>query len=219
MLSQVKSDMQTVQPDKKIIMNRILLVFLLFLFSFTMQANAIDIIAPGIDGLIKADEKDAYQVLIKEAAKRAGIDYKEHFFPQKRALSYFLVRSTHAFMHIRILPYPGWEKIRISFPLGIFKQYIFTKAGSSALTSIDQLKGKRVGGILGDDEQDRFSAFEKAKINYVFVTRIEQNVKKLLSGRIDTMISFMPDVAAYEDTLSYVKDKPLFSSFDMIDMS
>ncbi|MCP4346441.1 MAG: amino acid ABC transporter substrate-binding protein [Desulfobacterales bacterium] len=81
---------------------------------------------------------------------------------------------------------------------------------------MDQLKGKKVGGVLGDGEQDWFAAFRKAEISYQFVFRIEQNIKKLRAGRIDAMVSFMPDVAAYEDELSYAKDKPLFSSFDMM---
>ncbi len=199
-------------------MKKILFVFMLIMFSFTVQVHAIDIIAPGITGLIEEDGKGVYQLLIKEAAKRANIDYTEHFYPQKRALYYFFKKESpciYAYTDIAVTKL-GKDKIKASFPLGIFKQYIFTNGGTPALTSIDQLKGKRVGGIIGDGEQDWFAAFKKAKINYEFVTRIEQNINKLMAGRIDAMISFMPDVAAYEDKLSYAKHKPIFSSFDMM---
>ncbi len=66
---------------------------MLIMFSFMIQVHAIDIIAPGISGLIEKDGKGVYQLLIKEAAKRAMINYKEYFFPQKRALLRFFSKD------------------------------------------------------------------------------------------------------------------------------
>ncbi len=198
------------------LMNKTILSLALILFSLTV--NALEIIAPAIAGLIEKDKKGAYQLLLKEAANRASINYKEDFYPQKRALRTFFEKKSHciyAYTDIAVTKL-GKDKIKASFPLGGFKQHIFTKTGTPALTSINQLKGKVVGGILGDGEQDWFAAFKKAGIEYQFVTRIEQNIVKLERGRIDAMISFMPDVAKWEDQLNYARDKPLFSAFDMI---
>lgn len=195
-------------------MNKILLSFILPLFSVT--ASGIDIIAPGIAGLIQEDKKGVYQFILKEAGKRASLDYQEYFYPQKRALKLFFEKKypcIYAYTDIAESKL-GKDKIKASFPLGGFKQYIFTKAGAPSLTSIQQLKGKVVGGILGDGEQDWFIDFKNAEIEYQFVTLIEQNIVKLKKGRIDAMISFMPDAAKWQGQLTYQKDKPLFSAFD-----
>ncbi|MCP4346442.1 MAG: hypothetical protein GY795_13050 [Desulfobacterales bacterium] len=115
-----------------IFIKRIIFTSTLIMFSFTVHAHAIDIIAPGIAGLIEEDGKGVYQLLMKEAAERANIDYREYFYPQKRALYYFFKKKSpciYAYTDIAVSKL-GKDKIKASFPLGIFKQYIFTKAGT-----------------------------------------------------------------------------------------
>lgn len=184
----------------------------------TSPCLALDIIAPGIPGLIEENGKGVYQVLIKEASSRANLVINEHFFPQKRALKLFFDKNytcIYAYTDLAISRL-GQEQIRASFPLGSFKQYIFTAKGTPLISSVKALKGLRVGGILGDTEQDWFKQFKRLNINYNLVPRIEQNVRMLKLGRLDAMVSFMPDAAKWQNQLNYDAANPLFSAYDRL---
>jgi len=108
----------------------------------------------------------------------------------------------------------GQDKVISSFPLGGFKQYIFTAKGKPVLTRISQLQGLKVGGIFGDEEQVWFAAFKQAGIDYHLVEKIPQNVQKLMSDRIDAMVSFLPNAAEFLHLFSYPKGQPLLSEYD-----
>ncbi len=110
----------------------------------------------------------------------------------------------------------GKEQVVASFPIGIFKQYIFTIKGKSVFTSIYQLKGKTVGGVLGDDVQSWYPNFTKAGIHLELVESTEQNIKKLNLGRLHAIVSFLPDITEYVDQLSFDPGHPLLISYDRI---
>lgn len=110
----------------------------------------------------------------------------------------------------------GKNEILGSFPLGFFKQYIFTKKVTTPLISINQLQDLNVGGIFGDEEQPWYKNFTNYGVVFEFVRHNEQNISKLNKGRIDAFISFLPDISQYTDQLSYSPDHPLLIAYDRI---
>jgi polar amino acid transport system substrate-binding protein len=205
------------------------LLFLLFIFllsnlqsqdmlSTNYKNITIEIIAPEISTLIEEDGSGIYQSLFSEAAKRSNITIIEHFYPQKRAIEAFLNKE-----HLYIYAYTdlaieklGTDNILSSYPLGIFKQYIFTEKDDEAFVSISQLKGLKVGGVLGDEFQPWYENFTKEGIALSLVRRNEQNITMLEMGRIDAFVSFLPDINEYTYKLSYSIDSPLLVSYDRI---
>ncbi len=179
---------------------------------------ATDLLAPGIIGLVEEGGTGKYQLVMREAAKRANLTVTERYYPQKRALKIFFFKDypcIYAYTDLAVEKL-GKEQVVASFPIGVFKQYIFTQKGKSVFTSISQLKGKSVGGVLGDDMQPWYPNFTKAGIHLELVASTEQNIKKLHSGRLDAMVSFLPDIVEYVDQLSFAPDHPLLISYDRI---
>ncbi len=199
-------------------MKTLLYVFIIVL-GIAYSVSAIDLLAPAIIGLVEEDGTGKYQLLMREAAKRANLKFTEHHYPQRRALKLFLLKGSscciYAYTDLAVEKL-GKENVVASFPIGIFKQYIFTKKGTTVLTSIDQLKGKSVGGVLGDDLQPWYPNFTKAGVHLNLVISTEQNLKMLHQGRIDAMISFLPDIAEYVGQLDFAPDNSLLTSYDRI---
>ncbi|MEH6476210.1 MAG: transporter substrate-binding domain-containing protein [Sneathiella sp.] len=188
------------------------------LFTFPLNASGLDIIAPTFGDLILENGKGPYQTILNEAANRKNILFKERILPQKRALKEFLEKRAtciYAYTAFAVENF-GKQNIRASFPLGVFKQYIFTKKGTLPLTRISQLKGHRVAGSIGDDKQSWFENFRGQGIDYIFLPRLEQNIGMLSKGHVDAIVSFMPDLNKYKDQISYDIDKPLFIEFDRL---
>jgi len=177
-----------------------------------------EIIAPLINGLISQDGTGAYQLLLKEAALRSNIKIVEKIYPQKRAISnFFNKKQSCIYAYTDIAEQKmGKQNIKASFPLSVFKQYIFTKKGTKPFTEISQLKGLTVAGTLGDEDQDWFSSFKEAQINYLLLSHLDLNIKMLRSNRVDAVVSFLPDFSKFISELVYAVDQPLFTAFDRI---
>ena len=148
---------------------------------FVFPVYSTDLLAPNILGLVDKAGTGKYQLVMREAAKRANITFTEYYYPQKRALKIFLAgRATCIYGYSDLASEErGKENIIVSFPIGVFKQYIFTKKGTPALTSYEHLKNKSVGGVLGDDLQPWFSSFTLAGIHLNLVNSTEQNLRML----------------------------------------
>lgn len=191
---------------------------LLIVFELVSSVSAIELIAPEIIGLVEKDGKGKYQTLVWEASTRASLEIDEHYFPQKRALLLFFKKKYPCIYGYTDLAVEtlGAERLVASFPLGVFKQYIFTKKGTPALTSINQLIGKSVGGVLGDDLQPWYIKFTQMGIDLDLVRSTDQNIKKLQHNRLDAMVSFLPDIQEYVNELSFAPESPLFTAYDRV---
>lgn len=182
----------------------------------SINANEIEVIAPEITGLVRDDKQGSYQLILKEAAKRAGISYKETFYPQKRAVRTFLKNKQscmYGFTDFAVQEL-GEERILASYPLSAFKMYIFTNKEGKVLTSLEQLKEIKVGGLLGYELYYR--PIRSAGIGIDIERKDELNLRKLQAGRIQAMLGFLPDLNAYKDQLNYSPAHPLMVSYDRI---
>ncbi len=183
-------------------------------------AHAADLIAPNLTGLVTEDGIGLYQMIMKEVSKRSGVTFTEKFYPPKRAFETFLREENKCIYSFTddaagIL---GKDKIIASIPLGVFKMYIFTKKGEPALTSIFQLKGKRVAYVLGlGIPIEKVKIKEKeAGIKLIATENNEESFRILQRGRVNAIIGFLPDINLFLDELSFSPKNPLLVGYDRI---
>ncbi|MCP4353158.1 MAG: transporter substrate-binding domain-containing protein [Desulfobacterales bacterium] len=195
-----------------------LLCCLFVVFCIACPAYAVDLIAPDLTGLLTEDGIGVYQMIMKEVSKRSGVKFTEKFYPPKRALRTFLKdenRCIYSFTDdaAEIL---GKDKIISSAPLGVFKMYIFTKKGKPALTSISQLKGKKVAGVLGLGVYNEKLKIKEAGVKVMMAENNDEAFRVLQKGRVHAIIAFLPDINPFVDELSYSPKNPLIVAYDRI---
>lgn len=197
-------------------MNRLKLVALLLgltLGGFT-QAQEVKVAAGIFIGVIDKDGQGPYQLILKEAAKRAGIPMAERIYPLKRAVKVFTQREALAIygMTEAVIAEIGTQQIITSYPLGAYKLYIFTRKGDPPISSYAQLKGKTVGGVIGYEAYYR--ELLKRHIDIQYIADEDSQIKKLELRRIDAVIGFMPDWIPLSDTLVYDPKFPVHTGYD-----
>lgn len=187
--------------------------FSMFLY-LASPVIAMELIAPDLTGLVSKDGKGAYQMIVKEATRRAGVDYSESFYPVKRAVKTF-VDNQNACMYCLVdlaAEAVGKDNIVESFPFGVFKMHIFTPKGAPVVTDISQLKGKRLGAIRGYEDW-----YEKTGVMALKPDMAGNDVTLLNmmnNERLDAIISFMPDFRPHLDQVDYAPGHPLLTSYD-----
>ena len=82
-------------------------------------------------------------------------------------------------------------------PMSTAKLYIFTGKGTKPISSLDTLKGKKIGVRQGMPYGKKI---DNAGLKTEAVTDIKFNIKKLDAGRIDAFIAYVPDAyTAFEE--------------------
>ncbi|MCP4107321.1 MAG: ABC transporter substrate-binding protein [Desulfobacteraceae bacterium] len=194
------------------------LLCLSIILCIACPAQAADLIAPDLTGLVTEDGIGVYQMIMKEVSKRSGVKFTEKFYPPKRAFGAFLKdenRCIYSFTDdaAEIL---GKDKIISSIPIGVFKMYIFTKKGESALTSVSQLKGKKMAGVLGLGVYNEKLKIKEAGVKLMTTENNEEAFRVLQKGRVHAIMAFLPDMNPFVDELSYSPKNPLIVAYDRI---
>jgi len=124
--------------------------------------------------------------IVSEAFKRAGYEVKVDFMPWTRVL-----QETEAGNYDAAYPeYYSEERVKTFFlsdplasgPLGFYKR----KADNITYTKLDDLKPYRIGVVLGYINTPEFDAADYLKKEAT--NSDEQNLRKLLLGRIDLVV-------------------------------
>jgi len=194
----------------------LLSIFFSLWLSSIAQAEDLSVLAPQVSGLVEEDGTGAYQQVLREAAKRANLRFTERFYPYKRALVLFEEHQGTC-IYSPVDPFEeslGTNAILASTPLGGVRMHVFTRKGEPVITAADQLKGKRVGGMIGLDSFYKDIIEHGAELDYVPAD--VQNVKKLQAGRIDAFIGALPDLNPVLEHLDYAPEYVLVESYDRI---
>ncbi|WKE64575.1 transporter substrate-binding domain-containing protein [Gallaecimonas kandeliae] len=167
-------------------------------------------------GIIKEDGTGPYQQILHEAAERAGLHLDERVYPLPRALNEFSHGRALAIygMTEALAPLLGEDKILTTYPLGVYKLYIFTRKGEAPISSLAQLKGKRVGGLLGYERYYR-SLLDKA-VQIDFMADESAQLRKLENGRVAAVLGFMPDWIPYLGKLAWDPGFPVMTGYDYL---
>ena len=189
--------------------SRVVVSFALLLASNWLQAE-IAVVAYDIEGLHHDDHSGSYdKILLK--TQDLGVRFKLIHTPIIRAKHLFRTQQLNC-----ISPSDGSEDpfpfpTVQSTPLNLAKAYIFRKQGDTVISDLTALKGLNVGVRKGLEFGGKLVPYE-LQLEPVWDT--EQNYKKLLSGRIDAFIAYVPDIWGYFDSkelpqLAYDKTKPI----------
>ena len=160
----------------------------LVMSSFSVMAT--EVITNIIPGLHDKKGTGEYDLIIKQVASVQLVP-----LPTIRAEQSFQRSSDKCFSPANKNPdfYPNYINSDIieSKPMGIAKVYIFTAPGKPVISSLSELKGKKVGARLGFSYGNKV---DTSGVKLTLVNSLDKNIKKLQSGRIDAMIDFVPDV-------------------------
>ncbi|MFE8069928.1 transporter substrate-binding domain-containing protein [Marinobacteraceae bacterium S3BR75-40.1] len=176
----------------------------------------LEIAAPHISSLLEYDQSGIYQRILSRALARIDEEVTQEVFPYKRGLRAFeqhQVDCVYAFNDV-ITERMGPRRVITSYPLGAYRFYIFTRKDSPVLTSPEQLRGLRVGGVIG--QEDFFRKVVGPDLNLTLVSRDEQIVQLLNYGRVDALIGALPDLSPYRDQLNYSPTNPIYTGYDRI---
>jgi len=182
-------------------MHNRLACFLFLMFCNSTQAQQVDIYSYYIPGLIDSTENGVLVEMLNKIKKSTKIDFKLKLLPTKRVQASFINNKIAGY-------FPELEENRpkascrtISFKK---KEIIaITRKGEPKVTSIEDLFGKRVGGVKGFSYGHLIT--QNPDISLSFVDNDKKNIKKLLSNRIDVIIGDTDStVNAINDTASNV---------------
>ncbi len=190
-------------------------LLLLLLVSTPLAISQEATVAAGIFiGVIEKDGKGPYQLILNEAARRSGVHFSEKVYPLKRAINTFVEKKVLAIygMTDAVIKGVGKDNVITSYPLGVYKVYIFTKKGEPVISNYAQLNGKRVGGI--DGYQAYYQDLIKNNIEVSYFPTEENQLLRYEAGRFDAIVGFMPDWIPYLDTLDYDPNFALLVGYD-----
>jgi len=177
--------------NSKHITNYIVSAFLLS-FSALINASEVTIAAIDIDGLHQKDGKGEYDTIITNTLNQSGVKADIKVYSPTRVTQLFESGKVDCMSPANKNPefYSfNFETIETK-PMFQAKVFIYNKAGDKPYTSLDQLKGKKVGVrgnmIYGKAIDDSGLDFKKAR-------DIESNLERLNNGEIDAIIAFWPD--------------------------
>jgi len=184
--------------NKSTDLTRSILLLLSYLFVFMcLQVNTasatstqkIAILGYDIPKLLEKNRTGEYDKILMAAFKKVSVDLTYKIVPPARADLSFDKHKVDC-----IIPYDkSFHKnpdTVNSLPLNIAKAYIYTDFNTLPIHNISDLSQKTVGarnGMLYGKDFDQINA------SVQYVERIEQNIDKLLSGRIDAFVAWSPD--------------------------
>ncbi len=125
--------------------------------------------------------------LTRTLADRSKLEIEIVVIPPKRAIAYFQdQRFDVLFPGMDVYFPPGHLPVKSEELITVKCDFVFTKKGTPMLTTIDDLRGKRVGITLGypytrELLDNPHIIFDKAPSD-------EINTKKLIAGRIDAFV-------------------------------
>ncbi|MEW6992386.1 hypothetical protein AADZ91_17085 [Colwelliaceae bacterium 6441] len=139
--------------------------------------------------LFEPSGNGSYDQLFNKVKVKANENWSYNILPAARAEQAFSAKNVDC-----VAPFDkdfsGLSDVIQSDFFNVAKIYIFTPAGTPALTKLKQLQGKKVGARRGMPYGPEFGMLN-LKVDYV--ETIEANIKKLKAGRIDAFLAYVPD--------------------------
>jgi len=195
-----------------------LVISLIFLAPY-VHAEGITIYGLDIPGLHQKDGQGVYDLVLKKVSEQ-GVDTKLFVLPVNRA-----EKLLKACKSCCLTPankstdfYDYGDEYITTDSMFTAKIFAWTLPDTPPISSLDELKGKRVGGRLG---MPYGQTIENSSIKIVLVPTIEANMKKLKHNRLDAFIAYTPDAFTSfenmkEEVYSHAADKPLAVHHDQI---
>lgn len=185
---------------------------LLLLLAASWAKAEVSIISMDIPGLHQSDGQGEYDQIISSSVVASGMASLK-IVPPARAEVSFSKCTNCCLSPANKNPefYDYGDDTVMTKPMATAMVLVFTAAGSEPVTSLEQLKGKRVGIRRG---MVYGSTVDNAGLKTNETNTISANIKKLNAGRLDAFIAYSPDVyTAFEEMgmepLPHAKENPI----------
>jgi len=164
----------------------IVLLCVLFVLPLTSHVFAGDytIASYPIPLMVESPDKGIFIEVTKEIAKRSGLDIEIKIFPTKRTVMNFHENKVDGFFPA--LDIMINKDISPSEEMYFKEDFVFFKEGSSPVSTIEGLSGKKVGITMGYPYAKKITDAQGFKIE--IAPKDEINLKKLAAGRIDAFV-------------------------------
>ena len=140
-----------------------------------------------IPGHIESPSKGHFVELTLAIAKEAQLDLDIQISPPPRAIEGFMQgKSKVLFPALDVFFGPEQRFVRTKGSFNCKEDFVFTKKGSPALHTLDELKGKQVGLTQGYPYVKAVT--EHQGVGYQTALTDEANVEKLMKGRLDAFV-------------------------------
>lgn len=140
-----------------------------------------------IPGHIESPTKGHFVELTLAIAKEAQLELDIQIAPPPRAIESFMQgKSRMLFPSLDVFFAPGQTIVRTRGSFNCKEDFVFTKKGSPAYRTLDELKGRRVGLTQGYPYVP--DVVERRDIQFEYALSDEANVEKLMRGRLDAFV-------------------------------
>ncbi len=169
------------------------------------QAEQVTIYGIEIPGLHQQDNQGSYDKIITQVFSQEKLATLKIYPPIRAQLMFAQCQKNCCFSpaNKRDDFYHFNGDISQTEAMNIAKIYIFVGKNQRPIDNLAALQNKKIGARTG---MPYGTNFEKAQLTVHYVDTIEQNIQKLLLGRIDAFIAYVPD--AY-NVFRKLKMKPL----------
>jgi len=141
--------------------------------------------------LIAGDEEKEGSYLVEltqEAFQRVGYTPEFRFVPWARALK-LSIKGDYKVLLAAYFSEERAEKLAYTAPIGSTRVFFLKRKDQSmTYTTMDDLKPYRIGHIRGSKVNTAFDEAEKTFLTMEYVSSTEQNINKLLAGRLDLVV-------------------------------
>lgn len=185
-------------------------------FCHCASGQDVEIVMPSFANLITESGDGLYQQLFYEAADRIDLSYTVRHYPPARAWQYFpehedaCLLAYYDVMESEL----GKDSVVPAYPFGVAKTYIFSPRGQPVISSVDELEGKTIGGLLFGDPY--YGSLISKGVSIDYTSSQELLIEKIRAGRVDLILGAMPDFVPLLGDLDYDPDYVVHIFFDQM---
>ncbi|HXA46151.1 MAG TPA: transporter substrate-binding domain-containing protein [Burkholderiaceae bacterium] len=192
-----------------------------------VHAGPITIAAIDIPGLLEPSQNGTYDRVLARIAEMAGEKWQLNYLPAKRVNAVLTAEGSCAIPydlhHFNEISAESKGALIASLPINVAKVYLFTAPDSVPLGDIPDKSHFVVGvrrGLPYGQDVDRLLVSHPER--FLVANSEESNIRMLLSGGINAMLAFLPDINHYYQThpgtpaLVFDKEKPIVVYKDSI---
>ncbi len=160
-------------------------IMIIVTWSFS-QAETIIIGSFPIPLMVVDQDQGVFVDLVKEAAKRQGLDIQFKVTPPKRTIKHFMEGKNDALFPALDVNFADGIEVEKSEPVYQKVDFVFTVKGQPQLKIIQDLEGKKVAITRGYPYARQLT--ENNMIILDVANSDEANAKKLMKGRVDAFV-------------------------------
>lgn len=198
------------------------LSFCLFAFSAVLKAqdDPVQVIGFTKEGRMELDGSGHYPDLVRAIVAEAGVPAQFHVVPVIRSIREFGPHGPKCLVPAALRPWMNQfpnltpENTVEGEPIDYITAHIVTKPGTRPITNLMELEGKRLGHWIGV-QAERY--LPEVPMTRVTAQSEESTIRMLMSGRVDVILSWNPDVYILFSKLGFGEpslepDNPIYGS-------